>query len=107
VKAGENHEFKEKTRTLTREQIERTPKATNSAIVMEAIKELVGELFVDLEGALARKFDLEELVHILDKCKYMSLLSFKNNVTTFKYIRRFGIMDGIAMLRGYSHWAYV
>jgi hypothetical protein len=23
------------------------------------------------------------------------------------YIQRFGIMDNIAMLRGYSHWTYV
>jgi hypothetical protein len=74
---------------------------------MEATKELVGELMIDLEGAPARKYDLEELVLVLNKCKYMIFPSIKNDVTTFRYIRRFGIMDGIAMLRGCSHWAYV
>jgi hypothetical protein len=37
----------------------------------------------------------------------MSSPSIKNDVTAFRYIRRFGVMDGIAMLRGCSHWAYV
>jgi hypothetical protein len=74
---------------------------------MEATKKLVGELLLDPKGAPARKYDLEELVPVLDKCQYMSSPSIKNNMTTFKYIRRFGVMDGIAMLRGCSHWAYV
>jgi hypothetical protein len=37
----------------------------------------------------------------------MSSPSIKNDVTAFRYIRRFGVMDGIATLRGCSHWAYV
>jgi hypothetical protein len=49
----------------------------------------------------------EELVPVLDKCKYMTSPSIKNNVTTFKYLRRFGVMDSITMLRGCSHWPYV
>jgi hypothetical protein len=36
VKVGEDQEIKERTRRLIEEQVERTPKATNSAIVMEA-----------------------------------------------------------------------
>jgi hypothetical protein len=107
VKVGDDQEIKEKTRKLIEEQVERTPKATNSAIVMEASKELVGELLINPEGAAVRKYDLEELVPVLDKCKYMSSPSIKNNVTAFRYIQRFGVMDGIATLRGYSHWAYV
>jgi hypothetical protein len=67
----------------------------------------VGELLIDPEGAPVRKFNLEELVPVLKKCKYMSSLSIKNDVTTFKYIQRFGIMDSIATLRGCSHWAFV
>ena len=107
VKVGEDQEIKEKTHKFIEEQVEKTPKATNSAIVMETTKELVGELMIDLKGAPARKYDLEELVPILNKCKYMIFPSINNNVTTFKYIQRFGIMDGIAIFRGYSHWAYV
>jgi hypothetical protein len=107
VKVGENQEIKEKMRTLIGEQVERTPKATNSTIVMEATKELVGELLIDPKGTPAKKFDMEELVPVLDKYKYMSSPRIKNDVTMFSYIRRFGIMDGIAMLRGCNHWAYV
>jgi hypothetical protein len=70
---------------------------------MEASKELMGELLIDPEGAPVRKYDLEELVPILEKCKYMSSPSIKNDVTTFKYTRRFGIMDSITMLKGCSH----
>jgi hypothetical protein len=88
---------------LIEEQVERTPKATNSAIVMKASKELVGELLIDPEGAPVRKYDLEELVPVLKKCKYMSSPSIKNDVTTFRSNRRFVVMDGIATLRGCSH----
>jgi hypothetical protein len=35
---------------LIEEQVKRTPKATNSAIVMEAGKELVDELLINPEG---------------------------------------------------------
>jgi hypothetical protein len=70
---------------------------------MEASKDLVGELLIDPKGVPVRKYNLEELVLVLEKCKYMSSPSIKNDVTAFRYIRRFGIMDGIAMLRGYSH----
>jgi hypothetical protein len=61
VKVGEDHEIKERTRKLIEEQVERTPKATNSSIVMEASKELVGELLTNPNGAPVRKYDLEEL----------------------------------------------
>jgi hypothetical protein len=45
----------------------------------------------------------EELVPVLDKCKYMTSPSVKNNVTTFRYLQRFGVMDSITMLRGCSN----
>ena len=107
VKVDEDQGIKERMHQLIEEQVGRTPKATNSAIVMEASKELVSDLLINLEGAAVLKFDLEELVQVLEKCKYISTLSIKNNVTAFKFIRRFGVMDGIATLRGCSHWAYV
>jgi hypothetical protein len=67
----------------------------------------VGELLINPDGAPVRKYDLEELVPVLEKCKYMSSPSIKNDVIAFRYIRRFGVMDGIVTLRGCSHWAYV
>jgi hypothetical protein len=87
--------------------VERTPHATNSSIVMEVTKELVRELLLRLKGAPAKTFTFEELVPVLDKCKYMSSPSIKNDVTSFRYIRRYGVMDGITMLKGCSNWTYV
>ena len=107
VKVGEDQEIKERMRELIQEQVQKTPKSTNSAIVMEASKELVGELLIHPDGVPVWKYDLAELGPILEKYKYMSSPNIKNDVTTFKFIRRFGVMDGIAMLRGCSHWAYV
>ena len=103
LKVGEDQEIKERTRQLIQEQVEKTPKAINSTIVMEASKELVSELLINPNGAAVQKFDLEELVSVLEKCKYISSPSIKNDVTAFRFIRRFGVMDGIATLRGCSH----
>ena len=74
---------------------------------MDAMKELMGELLLDLEGEPSRKYDLEELIPVLKKCKYMSLSSILNDVTTFKYLQRFGVMDGITKLKGYRKTTYV
>jgi hypothetical protein len=87
VKVGEDQEIKERTPKLIEEQVERTPMATNSAIVMETSKELVDELLINPDGAPVRKCDLEELVPVLEKCKYMNSPSIKNDVTVFRYIR--------------------
>ena len=51
VRVGEDQEIKERTCKFIEDQVERTPKATNFATVMEASKELVDELLIDLEGA--------------------------------------------------------
>ena len=50
VKVDEDQGIKERTRQLIEEQVERTPNATNSAIVMEASKELVSDLLINPEG---------------------------------------------------------
>jgi hypothetical protein len=75
--------------------------------VMEATKELLEELILAPQGtaigASGKTLTFEELVPVLDKCKYMTSPSVKNNVTTFKYLQRFGIMDSLTMLRGYSN----
>jgi hypothetical protein len=87
--------------------VDRTLHATNSSIVMEATKELVGELLLRPEGAPSKTFTFEKLVPVLDKCKYMSSPSIKNDMTSFRYIWRYGDMDGITILRGCSNWPYV
>jgi hypothetical protein len=66
--------------------VEKTLHVVNSSIVMEATKELMGELLLRPEGAPAKNFSFEELVPVLDKCNYMSLPSIKNEVTSLWYI---------------------
>jgi hypothetical protein len=107
VKDGEYQDFIDRSWPLLGQQVDKTPHATNSSIVMEATIELVGELLLRPEGVLSKTFTSEELVPVLDKCKYMNLPSIKNDVTSFRYIRRYGVMDGITMLRGCSNWLYV
>jgi hypothetical protein len=87
--------------------VERTPHATNSAIVMQATKEFLEELLLAPQGVPAKTLTFEELVLVLIKYKYMTLPSVKNNVTTFRYLQRFGVMDSITMLRGCSNRPYV
>ena len=106
VKDGEYQDFKERTHTLSGDQVERTPHAMNFAIMMEATKELLGELLLAPQEVPAKTMTFEELVPILDKCKYMTSLSVKN-VTKFRCQGRFGGMDSITMLKGYSNWPYV
>jgi hypothetical protein len=103
VMNGEYQDFKDHSRTFLAKQVERTPHTTNSSIVMEATKKLLGELLLRPEGRPAKTFTFEELVPVLDKCRYMSSPSIKNDVTSFRYIRRYGVMDGITMLRACSN----
>ena len=72
VKDGELRDMRERTRSLIGEQMERTPSATNSSIVMEATKELLGEFLLRPDGDSSRVMDFTDLVPILDKCKYIT-----------------------------------
>jgi hypothetical protein len=103
VKDGEYQDFKDCTRPLLREQVERNTHAINSKIVMDVTKELVEVLLLGPQGALAKTLNLKESVPVLEKCKYMSSPNNWNDTTTFRYFQRFGIMDTITMLRGCSH----
>jgi hypothetical protein len=107
MKDGEYQDFKERNRTFIGEQVKKTSLVKNFAIVMEAIKELIEKLLLGPAGGPQKTFILKELVPVLDTCKYMSLSSIKNDMTTFKYLRRFGVMDGITMFKDCSYWAYV
>ena len=87
--------------------MERTLHAINSPIVMQATKELLRELLLAPQGMPVKTWTFKELVLVLVKYKYMTLPSVKNNVTTLRYLQRFGIMDSITMLKGCSNWPYV
>ena len=107
VKNGNCRESNTRLKALIGEQVERTPSATNSSIVLEASKEYLGELLLCPDGVPPQPFGFDELVPILDKFKQMSSPSIRNEVTTFRYLRRFGILDSITKLRGSSNWAFV
>ena len=68
VKIGDDREAKGRLTTLLSEQVERTPFATNSAIVFEAGKEFVGELLLNPEGTLEQSLSTEELVPVFETC---------------------------------------
>ena len=74
---------------------------------MEASKDFLGEYFLHNEDDPPRVLSVEELEPIFDCCKELNSPSLRNKVTTFKYLQRFGVMDGITKLRGLNNWAYV
>ena len=78
VKVGIYRDAMERTRSLLREQVEKMPTAKNSSIVLEASKELIGELLLRLEGALQKSLEFHELISVLDQCKHMSSPSIRN-----------------------------
>ena len=107
MKDGELRDMWDHTRSLIGEQMERTPGATNSSIVMEATKELLGEFLLRPEGDSSRDMEFNDLVPVLDKCKYMTSPNIRNKVSSFKHFRKFGVIDSIMKLRGASKWAFV
>ena len=50
VKSGDHRDFIELTKSLIGEQVERTPSATRSTIVLETTKEVLGPLLLAKEG---------------------------------------------------------
>jgi hypothetical protein len=107
VKIGADREAQEQFTTLLNDEVERTPTATNSAIVLEAGKEFVGELLLNPEGMPAQCLSMEELVPVLDKCKNLTSPNLRNKVASFRNLRRYGVLDSITKLRGSSKWAYL
>ena len=107
VKVGNYRDSTEIMKSLIGEQVEKMPTATSSAIVLEARKEFLGELLLCQDGATQRTLALDELVPVFDKFKHMSSPSIRNEVTTFRYLRRFGVLDSITKLKGSSNWAFV
>ena len=107
VKVGDYRDTKSKINTVIEEQIQRTPSATKSAVVLEASKELLGEFLLRSEDERPKTLSLEDLVPVLDRFKDMGSPSIRNKVVTFRYLRRYGVMDSITKLRGLSNWAFV
>ena len=106
-KVGNCRESRKKIDALIEKHVERTPQATVSKIVMEASKDLLGEYLIRDENDPPTVLSLNELEPVFDSCKELNSPSLQNRVYTFKYLRRFGVMDGITKLQGLSNWAYI
>lgn len=107
VKSGDHREVIELTETLIGEQVERNPSATRSSIVLETAKEIIGPLLLVGEGQEKKTLELEELLPIFDLCKHLTSPNLRNSISSFRYFRRYGVMDSIALLRGSSNWNFV
>jgi hypothetical protein len=68
--------------------VEQTPKATHSKIVLEASKDLVGEILLRNDSDPHQLLWLEELETVFYRCKELHFPHLQNKVTTFKYLRR-------------------
>ena len=107
VRVGDYRDARKKINVPIEEHIEQTSQSTVSKIVMEASKDLVGELLLCNEGDPPMVLTLKDLEPVFDSCKELNSPSLRNRIYTFKYLWRFGVMDGITKLRGLSNWAYV
>jgi hypothetical protein len=107
VKVGDYRDIKVEISSLIENQIENTPKATKSAVVLEASKDLIGSFLLRSEDDPPKTLTVQELYPVLDRCKDLASPNIRNKVVTFRYLRRFGVMDSITRLRGLSTWDFV
>jgi hypothetical protein len=107
VKVGDCRHSRKRINALLEEHVERTPQATHSKIVLEASKDIVGEFLLSEDSDKHRLLSLKELEPVFESCRELNSPNLRSKVTSFKFLRRFGVMDGIAKLRGVSNWAYV
>lgn len=83
---------------LVKELVLRTPMATNSTIILEATKEMVGDMLVAPNGVQQKTLVMVDLLPRFDCCKHFRFGRISNKVTSFRYFCRFGIMDSITKL---------
>jgi hypothetical protein len=107
VKVGDCRDNRKRINTLLEEHVDRSPQATYNKIVIEASKDIVGDFLLSGNNDTQCLLSLKELEHVFESYKELNSPNLRSKVTSFKYLRRFGVMDGIAKLRGVSNWAYV
>jgi hypothetical protein len=89
VKAGDHRDFIDMTNNLIGDQVERTPSATRSTIMLEIAKEILGPLLLAKKGDQQKILELDELQGIFDRCKHLTSPNIRNAVITFRTMRRF------------------
>ena len=107
VKVGDCRDIQKRINALIEEHVERTPQATHSKIVLEACKDIVGDFFFSGENDTHCLLSLKELEHVFESYKELNSPNLCSKITSFGYLRRFGVIDGIAKLRGFSNWGYI
>ena len=107
VKVGDYRGTRKIIDDLIEQHVERNPQATISKIVLETSKDVLGNVLLREEDDPHTLLSLEQLEPIFQCCKELNSPNLKNRVYTFKYLRRYGVLDGITKLRGLSNWAYV
>ena len=107
VKVGDYRQSCKKINAFIEEHVDRNLQSTVNKIVMEASKDVLNEYLICDEGDPPIVFSLNKLEPIFDNCKELNSSSLQNKVYTFKYLQRFGVMDGITKLWGLNNWAYI
>ena len=107
VKVGDCRDSRKYFNAFLKEHVERTPQATYNKIVLEASKDIVGEFLLYENTDKHRLLSLSELEPVFETCRGLNSPNLRSKVTSFKFLRRFGVMDGIAKLQGVSNWAYI
>lgn len=107
VKVGDCRASRHRIEALIEEHVENTPQATHSKIVLEASKDLIGEYLLQNDDKPHHPLSLAELEPVFNRCKDLNSPHLRRKVTGFKQLRRLGVIDGIAKLRGVSNWAFV
>lgn len=75
--------------------------------MLKASKEFFEPLLLAKNGEQNKILELLELHLLLDRYKHLSSPSFQNSIMSFRFLRRFRIMDNIRKLRGLSSWSFV
>jgi hypothetical protein len=75
--------------------------------VLEASKVLIDNYLLQPVDAPPKKLSLEELVLVFDRCKDMAFPNIRNKVMSFRFLRRYGVMDSTTKLCGISLWTFV
>ena len=99
VKVGDCRDSRKHIEALIEEHVERMPQAMHSKIILEANKNIVGEFLLCEDTNTHRLLSFNELEPMFES--YSLELNSPNlcsKVTSFKYLRRFDVMNGITKL---------
>ena len=103
ITVGDCRDSRKRINTLLKEHVERTPQATHNKIVLEASKDIVGEFLLSDDSDTHRLLSLKELEPVFESSRELNPPNLPFEVTSFKHVRRFGVMDGIAKLQSVSN----